>query len=275
MIYELLNDWLVRYGLIYAKRTGNRNKTRFIAMLLKDIFNYRQDVSVIEHKINGKLIRNIYVGNIKNAKNVIAANYDTPIKTFYGYYPIDRNKQRNNILFYIIFTTFLLFLIGFAYVLLFITKVSTEVDFKQFFWWIQVFIFGAYFYIFGLCVKGLKSRKNVIRNTSSILLILCMIKSIKRTDIAYVFYDDGCYNKDGLKAIKSEININTKIYDLDSIGADAELHFISDNNVEHIFACDTIKNGEYYISRKKLKSKECSIKNMQKVYKHLSGKDMK
>lgn len=273
MIDELLNDWLVRYGLIYKKRTNNKNKTRFIAMLLKDILNYRNDVSVIEHKVNENTIKNVYVGNIKTAKNIVVANYDTPTKTFTGYYPMNNDKQRINTLFYIIFSTVVLFLIGLMYILFFLEKV--EIDFNNITLWIYILIFGIYFYIFSIFVKGIKSGKNIIRNTSSILLILYMIKTVKRTDIAYVFYDDGCYNKDGFTAIKSEINSNSKIYNLDSIGADAKLHFATDKNVEYIFAYDKLKAGSYYIPRKKLNSKKCNINNIQRLYKYLSGKDMK
>lgn len=43
-----MNDWIVRYGFLYKKRSSNKQKDKFIQAFLSDVLTIRDDINVIE-----------------------------------------------------------------------------------------------------------------------------------------------------------------------------------------------------------------------------------
>lgn len=65
---ELLQDWYVRYRLIFNKRYTIKQKDRFLKSLSADILPFRKDIKLVTFKLNEKdknEYRNLYVGNVK------------------------------------------------------------------------------------------------------------------------------------------------------------------------------------------------------------------
>lgn len=68
---------------------------------------------------------------------------------------------------------------------------------------ITVLAFGSYFFLLGKAARGWPSRQTFIRNTSSILTMLEMIRTIDDPSVAYAFVDEGCYGEKGLDSVRS------------------------------------------------------------------------
>lgn len=268
---NLFEDWLLRYGFICKIRADVKSKDRFIRSLLKDVSLFRKDVKVIEHEYRANSFKNIYIGNLKKANKVVMANYDTPIKFFGDYFMFNRNKQVKKTLLYIVLSSLLLIFIGLLGTILFIKFSAKQFSFGDIKIWFGIFAFGIYFYILGKCTKGLKSRKNIVNNTSSIICMLHIISKTKKNNIAYVFYDSSNYSNIGLEVVMNEVNKDAKIYILNSIGANGDIRYIKCGNIEYIFASD-IKNeelNENYIGSTKLKSKHINKENLKQVTEYI------
>jgi len=95
--------------------------------------------------------------------------------------------------------------------------------------------------------------------------------------VAYAFIDEGCYGRRGLDVLMSSIKKNTKIYYLDSIGADATLNVMgqqfeeefteskkiryvaSIDQINYLFCADMNQNKEFYLDKSKLNKKNLNF----------------
>src|SRR5699024_4966537 len=147
--------------------------------------------------------------------------------------------------------------------------------------------FFIYFFIFNRLRIGIGEKNNLIRNTSSILLLLNMIQKNKSRQVVYAFVDAGCTNNAGLDKLLEQTN--AKVYMLDSIGSDHHLYQVSSNtkmfkNIDGVteIECNEINNNKllYLLSAKKtdknfflpsdsLKADELNDDNMNKIMKFL------
>lgn len=253
-------DLLLRYGHILKKRTNNKNKDKFIKSFVKDTVSFRKDISVIEHKKNGSTFKNIYVGDIKNAKTIVATYYDTPSHYLGDYNIFDRKEQNKKTTKFILLSSLIYIILGFA-ILLFYMKTATDIlDFKNYATYIYIAMFGIYFYIMGKIARGIKSRHNIIRNTSSVLFILKMMK-MKKKYIAYALFDNGCYGSDGIEAVEKMKKPNANIYCLDSIGSDANIASEFINGINYIFTYDMLIDKGYILHKNTLKKSDINYKN--------------
>ena len=262
---ERFQDWVFRYQYIYNSRKSEQKKQRFIQAILKDVFSFRQDVAVMESN-HTQIQRDIYIGDVKTAKTVICTYYDTPMESLGAYTFFDTKKQAQKTMTYLYGMSFLMLLIGILLTLAYTRFAPHAFDFSSPITWLSVGGFGLYFLILRYVTKGSAVRKNLIRNTSSILAILEMSQENKR-DVAYILFDRGCYGPQSLYE-NQVINPQAKWIYLDSIGAHAPLHRVEQQAMKgqltYIFAAQQ-KNEHYYLPKKRLKDRRLNMENMHQV----------
>ncbi|MGX7109486.1 hypothetical protein [Facklamia miroungae] len=291
-----LKDWLFRYQYIYKIRKNIKSKERFITALVADIMDMRNDLQVIEYGESKKeRLKNIYVGDIEQADRIICAHYDTPVKTLSSYIFFDKKRAKNKTSIFILISSILMVLFGLG-----LTLVYKEIALNQF----QLLslstlliavIYAFYFYFLNKISRGIPERNNLIRNTSSILTLLALIKEIKDDKTAFVFYDRGVYGTVGLQLVEQANAKNASIYVLDSIGSDASLYLIGKdftkqqaeqsgmiyemNNKFNYNYLISARRAEidgvqkYYLSRSDLKQKELNMENINKIIALFNNKE--
>ncbi len=85
--------------------------------------------------------------------------------------------------------------------------------------------------VFDGIVKGRASSKTQVRNTSSLVLVLSLLAKYKgNKKVAFAIVDGGCTNEIGLVALRNSVKSQSKIYALDSVGANTTLTVTEDSN---------------------------------------------
>lgn len=264
---ELIKDWYIRYHSIFKSRYTNARKSKFLQSLEADIKQFRDDVKLDHFKFyekNAAEYRNLYVGNIKKAKVVFSTYYDTPSQHIeaYEFFNIEERKRKKTKL--ILLTSMIYLLIGLA-VTWFIAMPVFQ-NYETFTWQFITMVLGilVYFFFFGKITKGWPNRQNLVQNTSSVLVLLLAISQLRKNRrVAYAFLDAGSLNDGGLDRLKEETT--AKIYHLDSIGSQQELHLLSsDNNLSHLISAQKVDNS-YQLSLEDLRSLQLNETNMNQV----------
>lgn len=283
---ELKEDIFVRYGYILARRYTKKQRLRAAKALEKDLRSIKKDVKVDDFDNQGLKNRNIYFGNIKKAKRIIATYYDTPSSYVGDYYPLDKKIQSNRTLIPTAIMSVLYILIGLIYTVFFARKVLEGRDFFSSPSILIMVSYFLYFILFKKILTGFSKRKTLIRNSSSIFFIFnTIIENEYSKDTAFAFLDSGVRNNAGLERL-SEINSRAEISYLDSIGAENPLlilgyeenkeafdkAFLSKNTL-FITAAKSDKDG-VFIEKDDLEKGKISIENLESLYKKLiKGED--
>lgn len=287
---EIFNDRLVRYSFMYRSRNNNKEKNRFLKALVVDIAQVRNDISVIEYGNNKKTkYRNLYVGDIENADQVICTYYDTPSFYLGNYELFNRKKQENQTKKAVLYTSLIWFFLGIIGTLLYMKLSSKSFVLFSVETACLALIYGGYFVILSKISKGEYNRKNLIRNTSSVLCLLQMLTESKNSKkVAYAFIDEGCYGERGLDVLKSSLKKTAKVYYLDSIGAEATLNVMGrqfkkelvqskkiryiepKDQINYVFCADMNEDNEFYLDKSKLKDKNLNYDNFNKTIKLLN-----
>lgn len=273
---KLFKDWLFRYQYVYRNRKNYKKKSRFISALVTDIAKIREDVKVIEYgKKNKELPRNIYVGDIQKAETIITAYYDTPTKSFSPYVFFNKEKEKKEATIFILLSSVIMLIFGLLATIFYTNIVSNPFSSFSFLTIFIILLYGIYFYFFSKITRGLAEKNTLIRNSSSILTLLIMIKEIKNKNIAFAFTDQGVYGEAGLEILKESTKNNAEIYVLDSVGADAPLHLIGSSKAKK-----RVGNSEvsYHFSPRRdynyLISARTSEENSEEIY-YLNQNDLK
>lgn len=84
-----LDEFLVKYGVVLARRSSLKDKQRFLAAIVQDFGPLGYDVKGVSQKKRFLTTLNIHIGNLQKAKTVIVAPYDQPSRRFFskGYHP--------------------------------------------------------------------------------------------------------------------------------------------------------------------------------------------
>ena len=214
-----MNDWIVRYGFLLKKRNTDKQKDKFIQTFLSDVLNIRDDINVIEIEEKKRKYHNIYIGDVSKADKIITTYFDTPIVSFGDYSLTDTEKNKRNSLSRIAFESVVSLCIGLG-IFFFLMRVFEGTLLTTV---LTVFAL-AFFYVFNGIVKGRASSKTQVRNTSSLVLVLSLLAKYKgNKKVAFAIVDGGCTNEIGLVALKNSVKIQSKIYELDSVGANTTL----------------------------------------------------
>ena len=214
-----MNDWIVRYGFLLKKRNTDKQKDKFIQTFLSDVLNIRDDINVIEIEEKKRKYHNIYIGDVSKADKIITTYFDTPIVSFGDYSFTDTEKNKRNTLTRIAFESVASLCIGLG-IFLFLMRVFEGTLLTTV---LTVFAL-AFFYVFNGIVKGRASSKTQVRNTSSLVLVLSLLAKYKgNKKVAFAIVDGGCTNEIGLVALRNIVKAQSKIYELDSVGANVAL----------------------------------------------------
>ncbi|MGF2943052.1 hypothetical protein [Enterococcus xiangfangensis] len=281
---EVFKDWLFRYQYVYRLRRTEKSKKRFLTALVTDIAKMREDVRVIEYDQQKKYAsRNVYVGNIKQADQVICTFYDTPPESVGSYQLFDRKDQSKKTTTFILASTILTILLGVIGTLVYMQISPNSFQFNSISTLGIIVIYAGYFALLGKVTKGLSNRKTLVRNTSSILAMLKIIAENKQKNVAYAFLDEGSYGSKGLDELQKQVKRGSKIYYLDSVGASAPLHLLgelpnnkkldetidyqaADQKVNYLFSARKDQaDSTFYLNPTDLKEKHLNMENIAAV----------
>lgn len=282
---EQRKDWLFRYNTVYKKRKSHKQKSKFLRSFTTDLQMMDKDFKIMgyddpEDKVEST--RNIYVGDIKNAKKIVATYYDTPSKHFGAYHYFDVKKNGKNTIYFTMILSVIYLILG---ILATIYIMSNNFEILSFTGLLVILFYFLYFYIFSKITKGIARRNNLIQNTSSLVILLDYINNSKsRNKVAYAFLDKGTTNKDGLNYLLNDIDATTKVMYLDSIGASLPIEvvdplkvaknknsnrsdsFMTHKYLNYVLAKNTETN-DYSLDKSELKSKEINEDNLKKTNK--------
>lgn len=286
---EKFKDWLFRYQYVYRLRRSERSKKRFLSALVTDIAEMREDLQVVEYgKTKKSASRNVYVGNVEKANKIICTYYDTPPQSLGDYTMFNPQKQGKQTLKFIAITSILMIAVGVLGTLAYMNFVNSPFNLSSSLTILAIIIFGIYFYFLGKVTQGLSNRKTLIRNTSSMLAMLEMIKEIDNQKIAFAFIDEGSYGEHGLEIMQQTVNKKANYFLLDCVGAAAPLHFIgnqfskqklndnqinysaNDEQINYLFAAEErMEENEkkYILPKNVLNQKTLDMNNIERVIK--------
>lgn len=196
----------------YQERMHRKSKALFRRFLKNKAEQFNFEYEIVPEK---GLAKNVIIGNIRTAKYIIGAHYDTPPKM--------PSFVANNI----VAANIASIIFPIVIIIMFI-----------FFPIIAAILFG--FYIFSLVYLlgffSIANKKNYNDNTSGVLVLLYLMSKIKKDEVAYVFFDNeekGLIGSFSLAAFmrKQNIKLSTKeYYILDCVGRGKSFRFSSFRN---------------------------------------------
>lgn len=284
---EKFKDRLFRYRYLYRVRQTEKSKKNFLAALVTDISEIREDIRVMEYRGQKKYAsRNVYVGSIENAERIFCTYYDAPLQHFGPYTFFDQTVQAKRTTRFIVASSLVFILLGLIPTLLYMQSggnMFTLVSWQSF---LVALVYGGYFYLLGKVTLGLPRRNTLVRNTSSVLTLLTLMEETKDSKTAFAFLDDGTFGENGLDAMRAGLNRNAKIFYLDSVGADAPLraigndfssaelgdlgilHHDTDQKINYLISARITEDGprpSFYLSKTDLNQKELNLGNITKI----------
>jgi len=220
-----LEGLLIRYGVFMHRRFYDREKRRFLVALAQEFESYGYETQIKMKKHGAFKIRNLYVGNPQSAKTIFTTYYDTP--SFSGSSTIkilDKTPNKSGVALASAIPLALIMIVGVA----FIQYIGLP-NWSENFWsgasmlsiLFSLLLFGLLMYF----RRGIGVRRNVVRNTSSVLAMIEAARSLdesKREKIAFAFTDYGCVNHFGEKLAELDANDKNQSKNyimLDSVGA--------------------------------------------------------
>lgn len=269
---EQFQDWYFRYRYLLKNRRHKKGKQRFLQALVSDLIAMRQDVQVMAYNEKTYHSRNVYVGDITQAEKIICTHYDTPPSYLGKYVLFDKFEQRKRTLQALALGILLMLVMGAGLLALYRHVNTGDFDLTQPVTLLWVLIFALYFALFGKVSKGLASRHAFFRNTSSILLMLSLMRQVTDQKVAYAFIDDGCFGTGGLDVIQQSARPNCDIVYLDCLGTDLPIHQIKTNGIDYLFSAREGKGKDhvtYYLNQKDLKQKQISQSHFDAVINRL------
>ncbi len=204
--------------------------------------NYSYNEETLEKKHT-----NIILGDIKNAKVILTAHYDTPATSIFP----NIMMPRNLVLFYIYQFAIVFIYLGVAYAFANLLKLLFEIDY-----FIYMFIFLiTYYLLFILGMLTFKNKKNYNDNTSGVATLLSIAKTLDETlkeKVAFVFFDNEEKGLKGSKALRKKYpNIfeNKLLINFDCVGNGENILIIVTEKAENLKEFQPLKNSFTYNSK--------------------------
>ena len=287
-----LQDWFYRYGRLLDKRHTEKQKEIFIQSIIQDASALKLNAKIDEFKstANDRENQNIYIGEISKADIIICTYYDTPSLHMGEYRFFSQSFNRERTLRMGVLLSLLALIIVFLFTLFIVIptlNVKGIYNIQSVFW---ILLYIPYFTLLRKFTKGMSRGNNLIRNTSSILTMLELIKNKKdKKKIAYAFLDGGTTNKAGILRLKEKTDKN--ILFLDSIGSEHNLYLVSsdtnnlveypetkyikkiksnllkDNQITYLISAQ--KDQYFYLNQRDLKANTLNAQNMGLVAMYL------
>lgn len=160
MIKELFSELIP-----LQERMHRKSKKKF-----REYLKTKAEINNLEYKIfpNSFASKNVVIGNLKTAKYVLGAHYDTPPRM-----PVFMMK---NLILFNLISILIVPLIIFVFIYFEINLTFA----------ILIYILT----LLHLLGFGIANKYNYNDNTSGILTLLSLMHKLKRTDVCYVFYDN-------------------------------------------------------------------------------------
>lgn len=284
---QQVKDWYIRYHSILGKRYTKKQKDWFLESLSADIQAMRSDLQLDAFRLHEKdkqEYRNLYVGDLEKADKIICTYYDTPAAHFGSYQFFNAERRKKGTLNFILLSSVLFILMGLLFTLAVGIPVLEANDALSLSGILLILFYGVYFYYLNRITRGWPSRHTLMRNTSSLLLLLDCINTLKGKRVAYAFLDGGTTNQAGLKQLLK--TSKAPVYMLDSIGSSQPCHQImvnpalasEDGGIERVLTSDfnsdrlvylisgRKENGSFFLTQEDLREKELNSANMNGIY---------
>ncbi len=217
-----MKDLILHFGITLGKRNTKKQKQLFIEEVSKIAQSYDWDIEFFNKKKFGFINSHMVIGDLKKAKHVVMAAYDTPTKLLLPnqkYYPFKQEKNFStdqlNLVLQVIVSSILF--IG-LYVL-----VSNTVMWKS--WILKTIVWGISFIVFTQLFKlmtGYPNRFNHNRNSASLVVIIDLLKEKSlKNKVAFVLVDKASSGMEGYKDIREQnlIPTHTKTLILDGLAS--------------------------------------------------------
>lgn len=218
-----MKDLMMLYGVTLGKRYTFKQKTLFIEALNQQLEPIGCSFQVQSGKNQRGVTNNVIIGDLKTARIVVAAAYDTLSRSYlpgYRYYPFNTAKNLHNDrlqlllqfgLSSICFILIYFLLKDFTALSLFF-KISSAIG------------SGALLILGYRLLKGQANPVNFKRNSASLALMTSCIMELKdQPQVAWAFLDNTCGAYDGLKLLKEQLLPKTTLILLDSLSAGEKL----------------------------------------------------
>ncbi|SJZ35869.1 hypothetical protein [Anaerorhabdus furcosa] len=213
-----MKDLMMLYGVTLGIRNTVKQKLFFLEETIEMLKKRKIEYKVVSKKVMNKKINNLYIGNINNAKTIIACAYDTPRKTMMmnnKYFPFNSKKN----VFYL--TCDLIFRMIVLAILLFVSYLLYSNLLSQYFGYtLSIGLLFACVIVSFLLVKENPNKVNFNLNSASLALALSLVED---RNIAIALVDYGTESIDGFKLLKETVNINQTVVILDSLAAGQQL----------------------------------------------------
>lgn len=204
-----------------GRRYKTNQKKSFTDYVAKEFKSIGYKIRIDDQTAKGKKMINLFVGEVKNAKTIIMAGYDTPpsgVRIAKEYYPFDYKRNKRSAIYNLaaqaIISVILLALIPLGF-LMFWNDV--EMVGRVVLVLLGVIVLGCMYLVGG----GSGNPVNFNRNSAALTVMMEFARKKKVEDVAFAFIDKTCVGFEGYKATISRLGKDESKYDfiiLDCVG---------------------------------------------------------
>lgn len=229
-----MNNYLDFLNENFPIRKTKTEKGKFREYAVKEC--EEKGFSVQVEKLEGKH-ENVIIGDVKNAKVVFTAHYDTPAKCIYPNLMTPRNP-----------------IFGYAYALFF-PLLMAFLSLVLAFGLEKVFKFGQYgavivyviiyFSLFFLATRCFKNKRNFNDNTSGIATILELVSANAGKRVAFILFDNeekGLLGSKAYAKTHKDLVENKLVINLDCVGNGNNILFIAKEGAQKLDCFKKLKS---------------------------------
>jgi len=182
-----------KYSETYGTRFSRKQKAKARAALIEDFKELGYEPSLISGRKYLTIVNNLFFGNMKHVKTVIAVPYDTPQRIFWWkslYYPLDGLTTANKTLLPVFAPILLVYAILLAVLYGMDAFVVDQTNTKA----IMIAILLLLILLFYVMLHGIANKKNYCRNSAGIAAAYEIAQSLskdQRRTTAFLFLDSN------------------------------------------------------------------------------------
>lgn len=235
---QALQDLILRYGVLLGKRSSEKQKLRFLRAAKKQLEESGFAVDITKAcipvgKQEQRSFYNLYAGDLQQAKIVLTTYYDTGCISWHREKPkaFASGYTQKDALFQL-FVKLLLLLVLAALLYVGIYPFMRQQGIVSLWGLLFMILVFGFFYLMKRYREGIPKRKNMIRNSSSLIALFTYLKELpedKRARIAVALVDEGTRSAYGLKLLQEYLGQRSiiRLY-MDSIANPGAIHCFSE-----------------------------------------------
>lgn len=253
---EVIQDLILRYGVLLGKRNTERQKTAFLRAAQKQL--EQAGLSVDITCVSASVMRretmnmyNLYAGDFKKADVVFITYYDTPLwqllpkeqKAF------DANWSKGN---FLLHTLLFLSCVAVIAALLYLLVIPSlqEHGFVSFWGVVLVLLCLCGFYGIRQMRGGIATGNTMVRNSSSLIALFalaCELSEQEKQHAAFTLIDEGTRSEYGLRMLQEYIGKRhlQRVY-LDSIGNAGILQGFAERHIQEELPEELAEHVEWH-----------------------------